>query len=191
MSFRDLRRYESQKAAYDNYKAWQALSPDAKQAAFAAITDETKRAKPERELGYLSPFNQTGTLLKYLYLPVMKKTQDGQGSAIGVSLAGILDPFYIDSTGTAPGGGSIEYKAFKAAKLSLTQRSSFVKKASRITKRSYLKPDVDTYTAPFGQSVAGQSYGAALVIIQPDIDTWKEAAASGTKRSFKLTPQGA
>ncbi len=73
MSFRDLRRYESQKAAYDNYKAWQALSPDAKQAAFAAITDETKRAKPERAMGYLSPFNQVGAALKYISMPVLKK----------------------------------------------------------------------------------------------------------------------
>jgi hypothetical protein len=191
MSFRDLRRYEAQKAAYDNYKAWLALSPDKKQDAFAAITDETKRAKPERELGYLSPFNQSGSLLKYLYLPVLKKTQQGQGSAIGTSLAGILDPFYIDSTGTAPAGGSIEHKRFKAAKLSLTQRGATEKKPSRITKRQYLKPDVDTYSAPFGQSVAGQTYVAALIIIQPGIDTWVEAATSPNKRSFKLIPEGA
>lgn len=99
MGFRDLRRYESQKAAYDAYKAWQALTPDLKQAAFAAITDETKRA--------------------------------------------------------------------------------------------YLKPDVDTYSAPFGQSVGDQDYAAALVILVPLANTWMEAATAPAKRSYKFTPEGA
>jgi hypothetical protein len=191
MSFRDLDRYESQKAAYDNYKKWKALDPDEKQAAFAAVTDETKRAKPERVIGYLSPFNQVGAALKYISLPVLKKTQDGQGSAIGVSLATVLDPFYIDDVETAPVGGAIQYKRFKAAKLSFTQRSNFVKKTSRITKRSYLKPDVDTYTAPFGQQSAGQTYAAAIFVIESGAKDWQNGAVLPTKRSYKITPEGA
>lgn len=39
--------------------------------------------------------------------------------------------------------------------------------------------------------MAGQSYVAALIIIQPGIDTWVEAATSPNKRSFKLIPEGA
>lgn len=190
MSFRDLRRYESQKAAYDNYKAWQALSPDAKQAAFAAITDETKRAKPERAMGYLSPFNQIGTALKYISLPILKKTQVGQGSDIGNSLGTALAAFYVDDTEAAPVGGAIEYKRFKAARLSYTARTTFTKKNSRITKRAYMKPDVDTYSAPFGQSVGGQDYAAALVIITPLAKTWRDAATAPAKRSYKFTPEG-
>ncbi|MEH2153247.1 hypothetical protein [Nostoc sp.] len=191
MSFRDLRRYESQKAAYDNYKAWQALSPDAKQAAFAAITDETKRAKPERILGYLSPFNQVGATLKYIRMPVLKKVQEGQGAGVGNSLGTALDAFYIDDTESVPVGGAIDHKRFKAARLSYTARASFSKKNSRITKRAYLKPDVDTYSAPFGQSVAGQTYEAALIIITPLADTWREGAVLPAKRSYKFTPEGA
>ncbi|OYD93137.1 hypothetical protein CDG76_20815 [Nostoc sp. 'Peltigera membranacea cyanobiont' 210A] len=191
MSFRDLRRYESQKAAYDSYKAWQALTPDLKQAAFAAITDEAKRSKPERVTGYLSPFNQVGTALKYIRMPVLKKTQEGQGSAVGNALATALDAFYIDDTETAPVGGAIDYKRFKAAKLSFTLRSTFTKKNSRITKRAYLKPDVDTYSAPFGQSVGDQDYAAALVILVPLANTWMEAATAPAKRSYKFTPEGA
>ncbi|MGM3305101.1 hypothetical protein ACSQ6I_03800 [Anabaena sp. WFMT] len=191
MGFRALQRYASQKAAYDNYKAWDALDPGAKQTAYAAITDETKRAKPERVTGYLSPFNQVGSALKYISMPVLKKVQEGQGAGVGNALVGILDPFYLDDTDTAPTSGAISYPRFKAAKVSLILRSSFTKSTSRITKRSYLKPDVDTYSCPFGQSVAAQTYAAAMVIIQPDIDTWVEAAAAGTKRSFKLTPEGA
>ncbi|GAX41530.1 hypothetical protein NIES4075_25030 [Tolypothrix sp. NIES-4075] len=190
MSFRDLRRYESQKAAYDNYKAWQALSPDAKHTAFAAITDETKRAKPERTMGYLSPFNQIGATLKHISMLTLKRVQQGQGSAVGVSLATALDNFYIDNTETPPVGGAIEYKRFKAAKLAYTERSSFSKQASRITKRVYLKPDVDTYSAPFGQSTGGQTYEAALVIIAPLAKTWVSGATAPKKRSFKFTPEG-
>jgi hypothetical protein len=190
MSFRELRRYESQKSAYDAYKTWQALSPDAKHAAFAAITDETKRAKPERAMGYLSPFNQVGALLKFISMPVLKKAQTGQGSAIGVSLGTALAAFYFDDTEAAPGGGAIEYKRFKAAKLSYTVRSNFIKKNSRITKRAYLKPDVDTYSAPFGQSVAGQTYGAALIIINPLVKAWLSTATLPAKHSHKFTPEG-
>ncbi|MTJ12349.1 hypothetical protein FJR11_07015 [Anabaena sp. UHCC 0187] len=190
MSFSDLRRYESQKAAYDNYKAWQNLSPDAKQTAFAAVTDETKRAKPIRLTGYISPFNQVGSALRYISLPVLKKAQTGQGSDIGNSLTTALDTFYIDDTEAVPTGGAIAFPRFKAAKLAYTNRSTFTKKTSRITKRSYLKPDVDTFSAPFGQSVAGQDYAAALAILIPLATTWKGAAVLPAKRSFKFTPEG-
>jgi len=190
MSFRDLRRHESQKAAYDNYKAWQALSPDAKHEAFKTITDETKRAKPERATGFLSPFNQVGSALKYISMPVLKKTQEGQGSAIGVSLATALNAFYLADNEPAPTTGAIEYKRFKAAKLSFTARTTFEKKISRITKRPYLKPDVDTYSAPFGQSTGGQTYEAALIIITPLAKTWVNAATAPAKRSYKFTPEG-
>lgn len=191
MSFRDLRRYESQKAAYDNYKAWQALSPDAKHAAFAAVTDESKRAKPERVEGYISPFNQVGSTLKYIRLPVLKKTQQGQGSAIGTALATALNAFYIDDIEAAPTTGAIDYRRFKGAKLSYTERSTFTKKTSRITKRVYLKPDVDTYSALFGQSVGGQTYEAALIIITPLANNWVKAATLPARRVYKFTPEGA
>ncbi|BAY10634.1 hypothetical protein [Calothrix sp. NIES-2098] len=191
MSFRDLRRYETQKAAYDNYKAWQALSPDAKHAAFAAITDETKRAKPKRVNGYISPFNQSGTALRYIILPVLKKTQDGQGAGVGNALTTILDTYYIDDTETAPTGGGIEYKRFKAAKLSFTLRQTFAKKTSRITKRVYLKPDVDTYTGAFGQASGGQTYATVSALLITASQNWVDAAEAGTKRSYKLIPEGA
>jgi hypothetical protein len=190
MSFRDLRRYEAQKAAYDNYKAWQALSPDAKQKAFAAVTDESKRAKPERAMGFLSPFNQVGAALKYISMPVLKKAQIGQGSDVGNSLGTALAAFYVDDTEAAPATGAIEYKRFKAAKLSYTARTTFKETNSRITKRRYMKPDVDTYSAPFGQSVGGQAYEAALIIITPLAKTWVNAATAPAKRSYKFTPEG-
>lgn len=190
MSFRDLRRYESQKAAFDNYKAWQALSPDAKQSAFAAITNESQRAKPTRELGFLAPFNQVGTGLQYIRLPVLAKVQDGQGAGVGNALTAILDPFYIDATEAAPAGGGIAAPRYEAARLSFTIRSNFVKRNSRITKRAYMKPDVDTYSGKFGRSVANQTYQEAIVLMTSGINSWVNGATSGAKRSFKFTPEG-
>jgi hypothetical protein len=191
MGFSALRRYESQKAAYDAYKLWQAKTPAQKQADFAAITDETKRSKPERQNGYLSPFNQIGLALKYVELRVLMSAQSGQGSDVANSLKTALDNFYIDGTETVPIGGAILYPRFKAARLAYTAKTTFSKKNSRITGRAYLKPDVDTVSAPFGQSVGGQTYEAALLLIKTAADTWAEAATAPAKRSYKFFPEGA
>ncbi|MFK0729986.1 MAG: hypothetical protein ACFKPT_25130 [Gloeotrichia echinulata GP01] len=190
MSFRSLRRFEGQKAAYDNYKAWVALSPDAKQTAYAAVTDETKRAKPERSIGYISPFNQVGSALRYISIPVLSPTQTGQASDIATALATALDNFYITGSESAPASGAIKVKRFQAAKLSFRNRGAATKKNSRITKRAYLKPDVDTVSAPFGQSVGNQDFAAALIILNPKATTWVQAGVLPNKRSYKFTPEG-
>ncbi|WP_353930960.1 hypothetical protein WJM97_22320 [Okeanomitos corallinicola TIOX110] len=190
MSFSFLKRYEAQKAYYDAYKRWQDLSPEAKQNSFAAITDETKRAKPEREIGFISPFNQVGTGLKYIRLRVLSPTQTGEGTDVGQALANMLGNYYINAAESAPTGGAIDVPRYKCAKLSLTSRSSFTKRASRITTRQYMKPDVNTVSAPFGQASGGQSYAAAAAAIQPTVDAWVEAAVAPAKRSYKFTPEG-
>lgn len=190
MGFSALQRYEKQKAFYDAYKAWDNLTPAAKQAKFETINDPTKTTKPEREQGFISPFNQLSNTLNFIQIRVLSQTQSGQGSDVAVSLGNALDAFYTDSTEPAPAGGAIKVTRFKAAKLAYTSKTAFAKSPSRITGRSYLKPDVDTVSAPFGQSVGGQDYAAALVIITPLANTWVNAATAPAKRSYKFTPEG-
>jgi hypothetical protein len=190
MGFSFLKRYEAQKAYYDAYKAWDNKNPEQKQAAFAAITDETKRAKPERVTGYISPFNQRGSTLSYVELRVLSQTQTGEGTDVATALGNVLDNYYIDDTETAP-TTSIINPRFKAAKLSFTSKTNFVKKASRITTKQYLKPDVNTVSAPFGQASGGQTYAAATAAMLTAINTWINGATGTDKRSFKFTPEGA
>ena len=142
MSFRELERYESQKAAYDNYKAWKALSPDAKQALYDAIPGiKTSRAKPVLQSGFLIPFNATGTIVTYIET---KKILDAtQGAAVGADVASALrialsGQYFATATGTTP--VVITSPRYRFAKLSFTNRESAVDRVSRITKRKYKKP---------------------------------------------------
>lgn len=190
MGFRALRRYESQKARFDAYKAWQALSPEAKAAKFDTVYVQADRSKPERVKGYISPFNTTGTAQVWLKLKVLGNTQTGQGGTVATALKDAIDPFYIDASESSPLGVVLTSPGFKAAKLSFTERSGFAKKNSRITGAAYQRPQSDTVTASFGQSVANQDFDAAVALIQVKVDTWTNGATATLKRSFKFTPEG-
>ncbi|MBH8563777.1 hypothetical protein I8748_16525 [Nostoc sp. CENA67] len=192
MGFRDLQRYESNKSRFDKYKAWLAMSPDQRHAAYAAITDETKRAKTEREKGYISPFGSAGATKIYIPARLIKDGQTGQGSGVANALRGILAPYTTTATEFAALNDPllIETSQFKAAKLTLTAVLPGTKKNSRITGAAYNKPDVDSVTCAFGQNVGGQPYDAAVLGIKglQAFSTFIEG--NGGKNRARFTPEG-
>ncbi|MTJ11493.1 hypothetical protein FJR11_02550 [Anabaena sp. UHCC 0187] len=195
MSFRSLERYESQKAAYDNYKAWKLLSPDAKQALYDAIPGiATGRAKPVLSAGFIIPFNATGTIVTYIET---KKIIDAtQGSAVGAAVATALrtalsGQFFATATGTTP--VIISSPRYKFAKLSFTRRNTPVARVSRITKRSYKKPTSDTISMPFGGSSMSEDFDVAVAEIKTKAsgaNAWANASAGEIKQTYKFTPEG-
>ena len=195
MSFRELERYESQKAAYDNYKAWKALSPDAKQALYDAIPGiKTSRAKPVLQSGFLIPFNATGTIVTYIET---KKILDAtQGAAVGADVASALrialsGQYFATATGTTP--VVITSPRYRFAKLSFTNRESAVDRVSRITKRKYKKPSSDTVSMPFGGKTMSEDFDTAVADIKSKTNgakAWLDSSTSTIKRSYKFTPEG-
>lgn len=195
MSFRALERYESQKAAYDNYKAWKALSPDAKKALYDAIPNiATSRAKPVLASGVLIPFNATGT--NVVYIETKKILNATQGSAVGSDVANALrtalsGQYFLEPTGTTP--VIIISPRYKFAKLSFTNRESFASRTSRITKRSYKKPSSDTVSMPFGGKTMAQGFDEAVSELRTKTNganDWANGSTATVKRSYKITPEG-
>ncbi|MHC5735084.1 hypothetical protein [Nostoc sp.] len=193
MGFRDLNRYPLQKARYDKYKAWLDSTPLERQQKFAAITDETKRARAEKEAGYISPFGTAGTTKIYLPARLIKSGQTGQGSGVAEVLRGLLANYTTTATEFAALTTPIEIdaKKFKFAKLTLTSVDpATVKKASRITGVEYKKPDVDSVTSPFGQNAGGQDYDAAVLAIKGESAFATFLAGNGGKNRARFTPEG-
>ncbi|BAT53781.1 hypothetical protein NOS3756_27440 [Nostoc sp. NIES-3756] len=193
MGFRDLQRYESQKPRYDKYKAWLAMNPEQRQAAYATVTDETKRAKTEREKGYISPFGTAGTTKIYVPARLIKDGQTGQGSGVAGVLRGLLASYTTTATEFAALTTPllIETSKFKAAKLTLSNVvPGTTPKNSRITGAAYKKPDVDSVTCPFGQNAGGQDYDAAVLAIKGEANFATFLAQNGGKNRFKFTPEG-
>ena len=195
MGFRKLQQYESEKAAYDNYKAWKALSPDAKQALYDAIPAvSTSRAKPVLQTGFIIPFNATGTIVTYV--ETNKILNATQGSAVGANVANALrvalsGQYFATATGTTP--VVIANPRYKFAKLSFTNRESFVDRVSRITKRKYKKPSSDTVSMPFGGSSMAEQFDEAVAEIRTKANgaiAWANGSTSTTKKSYKFTPEG-
>ncbi|MBK1987310.1 hypothetical protein A0J48_007135 [Sphaerospermopsis aphanizomenoides BCCUSP55] len=195
MSFRELERYESQKAAYDNYKAWKALSPDAKQALYDAIPNiATSRAKPVLVGGFVIPFNATGTIVTYI--ETTKILSATQGTAVGSDVASALrtalsGQYFATATGTTP--VILTNPRYKFAKLSFTNRESFVDRVSRITKRKYKKPSSDTVSMPFGGKTMTDDYDTAVNDIKTKANganAWKNSSTATVKKSYKFTPEG-
>ncbi len=193
MGFRDLQRYESQKPRYDKYKLWLAMSPDQRQAAYATVTDETKRARAEREAGYISPFGTAGNTKIYLPARLIKSGQTGQGSGVANVLLALLAPYVTTATefGALTTPLLIDAKKFKFAKLTLTSvEPGTTKKNSRITGASYKKPDVDSVTSPFGQTTGGQPYDGAVSGIQGQAGYATFIEGNGGKNRARFTPEG-
>ncbi|MBE9202139.1 MULTISPECIES: hypothetical protein [unclassified Nodularia (in: cyanobacteria)] len=195
MGFSALEKYESQKAAFDNYKAWKALSPDAKQALYDAIPNiKTSRAKPTLRSGFIIPFNATGTIVTYIET---KKILDAsQGSAVGADVANavrtcLAGQFFLTAAGTTP--VILNNSRYQFAKLSFTKRESFVDRVSRITKRSYKKPSSDTVSMPFGGDAMDQEFDEAVAEIKTKTGgaiPWTGASNATVKQSYKITPEG-
>ncbi|WP_414573181.1 hypothetical protein [Nostoc sp. CCY 9925] len=193
MGFRDLQRFESQKSRYDKYKLWLAMTPDQRQAAYAAITDETKRAKTEREKGYISPFGTAGNTKVYVPANLIKDGQTGQGSGVATVLRGLLASY--TTTATEFAGLTtplfIDVQKFKSAKLTLTSVvPGTTTKNSRITGAGYKKPDVDSVTGEFGQNTGGQDYDAAVLAIKGESAYTTFIAGNGGKNRARFTPEG-
>ncbi|MBD2243219.1 hypothetical protein [Nostoc sp. FACHB-888] len=193
MGFRDLNRYPAQKARYDKYREWLEATPLVRQQKYAAITDETKRARAEREPGYISPFSTAGTTKIYLPARLVKDGQTGQGAGVANVLRGLLAPYTTTATEfaalTTP--LQVDSKQYRFAKLTLTNVvPAAVKKPSRITGAEYRKPDVDSVTSPFGQTTGGQPYDGAVLGIkgQPAYATFLEG--NGGKNRARFTPEG-
>jgi hypothetical protein len=196
MSFRALERYESQKAAYDNYKAWKALSPDAKQNLYDQIPSiKTSRAKPVVVAGFIIPFNATGTIVTYIESKkILGATQGASiGADVATALRAALDgQFFTTAEGTTP--VVISSPRYKFAKLSFTKRESFVDRVSRITKRSYKKPSSDTVSMPFGGKNMTDDFDTAVAFLKAratvGTNAWRNASTSTVKQSYKFTPEG-
>ncbi|WP_414579190.1 hypothetical protein [Anabaena sp. CCY 9402-a] len=192
MGFRDLQRYPAQKARYDKYKEWLEATPEQRQAKFAAITDETKRVKTERETGYVSPFGTAGTTKIYIPARLIKDGQTGQGSGTALALRSLLANYTTTSTEFAALTTPIliEASKFKFAKLTLTSVAPGTKKNSRITGASYNKPDVDSVTCAFGQNTGGQAYDEAVVAIKGETAYATFLAGNSGKNRARFTPEG-
>lgn len=193
MGFRDLQRYPAMKARYDKYKEWLDSTPQQRQAKYAAITDETKRVKSERESGYVSPFGTSGTTKIYIPVRLIKSGQTGQGSGVGESLRTTLANYTTTATEFAALTTPIviETKKFKFAKLTFTSVvPGTTKKASRITGAEYLKPDVDSVTSPFGQNTGGQDYDVAVTAIKGESAYTTFVAGNNGKNRTRFTPEG-
>jgi hypothetical protein len=193
MGFRDLNRYPLQKARYDKYKAWLDSTPLERQQKFATVTDETKRARTEKESGYVSPFGTAGTTKIYLPTKIIKGGQTGQGSGVAEALRTVLAPYTMTLTefGALTNPLVIEAKKFKFARLTFTAVvPGTVKKASRITGVEYKKPDVDSVTSPFGQTTGGQPYDGAVLGIKGIGAFATFLAGNGGKNRARFTPEG-
>jgi hypothetical protein len=193
MGFRDLQRYPAQKARYDKYKEWLDATPEQRQAKFAAITDETKRAKAEREKGYISPFGTAGNTKIYVPARLLKSGQTGQGSGVATVLLELLASYTTTATEFAALSSPllIETSQFKAAKLTLTTVvPGTTKKNSRITGAGYKKPDVDSVTSVFGQNTGGQAYDTAVLAIKAASAYTTFIAGNSAKNRARFTPEG-
>ncbi|MDQ3018253.1 MAG: hypothetical protein M3Q64_00045 [bacterium] len=193
MGFRDLQRYPAQKARYDKYKEWLDSTPAQRQAKFAAITDETKRARAEKEAGYVSPFGTAGNTKIYLPTRIVKDGQTGQGAGVANVLRTLLAPYTTTATEfaglTTP--LQIDTKKFKFARLTLTAVvPATVKKPSRITGAEYKKADVDSVTSPFGQTTGGQPYDGAVLGIKGQAAFATFLEGNSGKNRAKFTPEG-
>jgi hypothetical protein len=195
MGFRDLERYEAQKARYDNYKAWKALSPDAKKALYDAIPGiATSRAKPVLDTGFIIPFNSTGTIVTYV--ETTKILNATQGAAVGAAVANALrtaltGQFFATAAGTTP--VVLNIPRYKFAKLSFTNKEGFVDRISRITKSSYKKPSTDTVSMPFGGKTMAEDFDTAVADIKTKANgaaAWSGGSTATIKRSYKFTPEG-
>lgn len=193
MGFRDLNRYPAQKARYDKYKEWLEATPQVRQQKFAAITDETKRARAEREAGYVSPFGTAGNTKIYLPARLVKDNQTGQGAGVANILRTLLAPYVTTSTEFAALATPllVESNQYKFAKLTLTSVvPAATRKASRITGAEYRKPDVDSVTSPFGQTTGGQPYDGAVLGIKGQAAYATFLEGNGGKNRAKFTPEG-
>ncbi|WP_427159404.1 hypothetical protein ACQFX9_25800 [Aliinostoc sp. HNIBRCY26] len=192
MGFRDLNRYPAQKARYDKYKEWLESTPEQRQAKFAAITDETRRARAEREIGYVSPFGTAGNTKVYLPTRIIAAQQSGSGAGVATTLRGLLANYTLtgDDFQALNNPILIEARKFKFAKLTLTSVVAGTKRASRITGATYSKPDVDSVTCPFGQNTAGQDYDDAVVAIKTDSDYANFLQGNGGRNRARFTPEG-
>ncbi|WP_017652294.1 hypothetical protein [Fortiea contorta] len=193
MGFRELQRYPAQKARYDKYKEWLDATPQQRQAKYAAITDETKRAKAEREKGYISPFGTAGTTKIYVPARLIKDGQTGQGSGVSTVLRGLLANYTTTATEFAALTNPllIETNQFKAAKLTLTSvLPGTTKKPSRITGAEYKKPDVDSVTCTFGQNAGGQDYDVAVLAIKGESAFANFINGNGGKNRARFIPEG-
>jgi hypothetical protein len=193
MGFRDLQRYESQKARFEKYKAWLAMTPDQRQSAYAAITDESKRVKLQRVGGYVSPFGTAGTTKVYIPAQLLVAGQTGQGSGTATVLLGLLANYTTTSAEFAGLSTPIVVNTpkFKFAKLTLTTVvPGTQKKNSRITGAAYNKPDVDSVTSPFGQNAGGQDYDAAVAAIKGETAYATFVAGNDGRNRAKFTPEG-
>ncbi|MBJ7298550.1 MAG: hypothetical protein JHC73_20145 [Dolichospermum sp.] len=194
MGFRKLQRYEAQKAAYDNYKAWNALNPDAKQALYAAIPGSgTGRAKPVLQTGFIIPFNATGTNI--IYIETKKILNATQGSAVGADVATALRNALSGQYFASAAANSVVLtnRAYKFAKLSFTNREAFVDRISRITKRKYKKPTSNTVSMPFGGKAMSDDFDTAVADIKlkaNGANAWANATTSTVIKSYKFTPEG-
>ncbi len=193
MSFRDLQRYPAMKARYDKYKEWLEATPQQRQQKFAAITDESKRARAEKEAGYISPFGTVGNNKIYLPARLIKDQQTGQASGVANTLRTLLANYTTTTTefGALNAPIFIDAKKFKFAKLTLTSVvPGTTKKASRITGAEYKKPDVDSVTSPFGQNAGGQEYDAAVLAIKGETVFATFLEGNSGKNRARFTPEG-
>ncbi|MDZ8108990.1 MAG: hypothetical protein RM338_25660 [Nostoc sp. DedQUE12a] len=195
MGFRALQRYESQKARYDAYKLWQAKTLEQKKALYDAIPGiSTGRAKPVLADGFIIPFNSTGTIVTYI--ESSKILHATQGTAVGSDVANALrtalaGQFFLTASGTTP--VILTNPRYKFAKLSFTNKESFVDRVSRITGATYKKPTTDTVSMPFGGKTMAEDFDTAVADLKTKANganAWKNSGTSTVKKSYKFTPEG-
>jgi hypothetical protein len=189
MGFRDLNKFPAMKAKYEAFKAWQDKTPEQRQQAYAAVTDEAGRVKVEKTGGYISPFNSTGTNLIYLPSRLINNTQSGAGATLAGIVKGLVDEF---THTTIPSGGiAVQQAGYKFAQLTLTTViPGTTKSKSRITGAMYSKPTVDSVSSKFGQKTAGQDFDAVVALIKAKTAYTTHMSGNGGKNRAKFKPEG-
>ncbi|MDB9372798.1 hypothetical protein [Nodularia sphaerocarpa] len=193
MSFRILRQVPLLQARYAEYQRWLALTPQARQSAYAQVTVEANRASHSRTPGYCISFNTAGATEVYLKTKILSPQQEGAGNALAGVVRGLVAS-RVQTTAqfrelTNP--LSIEVKKYKFAKLALTTVTSATTQGdSRITGVRYRKPDVDTATSNFGGLSGTETFQAASTAISGETAFTGHLNAANFKNRAKFTPEG-
>jgi len=194
MGFRDLQRFENARARLDAFKAWQALSPDARQAAYEAVSPPAQRVKTAYLPSYVSPFGTAANSMVYLQTHIPSAQQSGAGDTVAVSVRNVVLPYHWGANGHAAvpdNAAQLNPKKFKFAKLTLTQKiPSTTRVSSRITKALYYKPASNSVSAPFGQATAGQDEATVIAAIKASTAFTTFIDTGGQKNTYKITPEG-
>jgi hypothetical protein len=197
MAYRDISRGVRLAADYAKYKTWLEKDTEARQAAYAAVTNPANKVKTARISGYIIPFDASGTTFVYVPARLIGANQSGRGSTLATTLKGIVDDFTFSTAEVAAltTPNILEgAKGFKFAKVTVIQRvtTSTTKESSRITGRKYYRHENDSVTASFGKKVAADTYDSVSQAIRekPAFVALFTGSENALASRYRFVPEG-